>query len=521
MRWPYEEEDLLECINNEELPLVLVDIFEKKCPNLFYSGCVIIEVRDYRQSFPIYTCDTYHVLLKPTNQTLLADVNLITSEGEWTKQEKLALESQLILATAEPLCLEPNPVVGIISVNQQHRRYMLNTPTIRRQAKKFSQVAINRKRKTDQFTHINGLELSDFLTRYRQKPHNKLSGTENSHNSTSGAGSTSRIPKKPIDVVQPIKTPILEFPEPKTSYLPSIEDVEKYAKAYEKPKETKDSNFHNSQLIEQYILETDRSGGHIYHIKLSIFQRPVNSEFLGELYVDRDHKEGKKNGEACQFSLGTRAHANRYIQQFTEIFTEEGRKSVKITHNVPGKISRVTYTAGMLEQQNQQKQQQFQQQQQTHLQQLPTIQQAASATTSTSIPQILNGTNPNSLPGNQIIAGTSNNLIGSVNQQQQQQPPSLQQQIFSPCDTQQQTTTVTVPAQTQQPVTHQPTQLNLGSLVLVQHQSGNLTNLGIVHQHQNNVASVVRNSLGSSVPILVSFFFFVFFFSLQKWLCRN
>lgn len=148
MRWPYEEEDLLECINNEELPLVLVDIFEKKCPNLFYSGCVIIEVRDYRQSFPIYTCDTYHVLLKPTNQTLLADVNLITSEGEWTNQEKLALESQLILATAEPLCLEPNPAVGIISVNQQHRRYLLNTPTIRRQAKKFSQVAINRKRKT-------------------------------------------------------------------------------------------------------------------------------------------------------------------------------------------------------------------------------------------------------------------------------------------------------------------------------------------------------------------------------------
>lgn len=503
MRWPYEEEDLLECINNEELPLVLVDIFEKKCPNLFYSGCVIIEVRDYRQSFPIYTCDTYHVLLKPTNQTLLADVNLITSEGEWTNQEKLALESQLILATAEPLCLEPNPSVGIISVNQQHRRYMLNTPTIRRQAKKFSQVAINRKRKTDQFTHINGLELSDFLTRYRQKPRNKVSGTET--NLTAGAGSSSRIPKKPIDVVQPIKTPILEFPEPKKSYLPSIEDVEKYARAYEKPKETKDSNFHNSQLIEQYILETDRSGGHIYHIKLSIFQRPVNSEFLGELYVDRDHKEGKKNGEACQFSLGTRAHANRYIQQFTEIFTEEGRKSVKITHNVPGKISRVTYTAGMLEQQNQQKQhqqQQFQQQQQTHLNQLPTIQ--ASSSTSTSIPQILNGTNPNSLPGNQIIAGTSNSLIGSVSQQQpaplQQQQ---QQQIFSPCDTPQQTTTsVTVAAPTQ--TTHQPTQLNLGSLVLVQHQSGNVTNLGIVHQ--NNVGSVVRNTLGSSVPILVGFF---------------
>lgn len=68
IRWPYEEEELLECIDREELPLVLVDMCEAKCPGLFYSGCVIAEIRDYRQSFPISTCDTYHVLLKPTNQ---------------------------------------------------------------------------------------------------------------------------------------------------------------------------------------------------------------------------------------------------------------------------------------------------------------------------------------------------------------------------------------------------------------------------------------------------------------------
>lgn len=66
--WPYEEEELLEYINNEELPLVLIDMLEKKCSYLFYSGCVIAEVRDYRQLFPIFNCDTYHVLLKPTNQ---------------------------------------------------------------------------------------------------------------------------------------------------------------------------------------------------------------------------------------------------------------------------------------------------------------------------------------------------------------------------------------------------------------------------------------------------------------------
>ena len=40
---------------------------------------------------------------------------------------------------------------------------------------------------------------------------------------------------------------------------------------------------------------------------------------------------------------------NRYIQQFTEIFTEEGRKSVKITHKVQGHMPRVMYTQSMRE----------------------------------------------------------------------------------------------------------------------------------------------------------------------------
>jgi hypothetical protein len=50
--------------------------------------------------------------------------------------------------------------------------------------------------------------------------------------------------------------------------------------------------------------------------------------------------------------LGTRAHAIRYIQQFTEIFTEEGRKSVTITRLVPGEPNRVTYTGVLKDREN-------------------------------------------------------------------------------------------------------------------------------------------------------------------------
>ena len=46
----------------------------------------------------------------------------------------------------------------------------------------------------------------------------------------------------------------------------------------------------------------------------------------------------------CRFSLGTRGNVDKYIKQFTEIFTEEGRRAVKITHQVIGQRPVITHT---------------------------------------------------------------------------------------------------------------------------------------------------------------------------------
>lgn len=56
---------------------------------------------------------------------------------------------------------------------------------------------------------------------------------------------------------------------------------------------------------------------------------------------------------------------NRYIQQFTEIFTEEGRKSVKITHQVQGHMPRVMYTQSMREKERLKEKEEQQKQQQS------------------------------------------------------------------------------------------------------------------------------------------------------------
>ncbi|KAM5291075.1 transcription factor SPT20 homolog [Glossophaga mutica] len=146
IRLPYEERKFLEYLDAEELPPALVDLLEKSGLTIFHSGCVIAEVRDYRQGSnaepPGY--QSRHVLLRPTMQTLACDVQSITSDNqEWTQEDKLLLESQLILATAEPLCLDPSVSVACTANRLLYNRQKMNTPPMRRNFKRYSTASLN------------------------------------------------------------------------------------------------------------------------------------------------------------------------------------------------------------------------------------------------------------------------------------------------------------------------------------------------------------------------------------------
>ncbi|XP_068987784.1 transcription factor SPT20 homolog isoform X2 [Bombus flavifrons] len=312
----YEQGELLSCIDNGQLPAMLAEQLETNHSHLFYDGCIIAEVRDYRKAFPHTKAEVHHVLLKPTTQSVLSDVSTLTSDGDWSHEERLMLESHLVAATQGPLCLDPNPIPSIATTRLRQSKSLLTDHQLMRQAKKFSQVTVNRKRKLEQLAQPEGLTIQDLMQKLRAKR---------------GVATTTACPPPSLTnpPLLPPNTPI---------------DVLRFAKAYERPRETKDCLPH---VIEEYILETGGSQGEIDHIKLSILQRPSNSEYLGELYMDKNHREGEKNGSACRFTLGTRVLANHYIQQFTEIFTEEGRKNVRIKHVVPGQVPRVTCTPGM------------------------------------------------------------------------------------------------------------------------------------------------------------------------------
>ncbi|XP_039736341.1 transcription factor SPT20 homolog isoform X1 [Pteropus medius] len=150
IRLSYEKGELLEYLDAEELPPVLVDFLEKAPINLFHCGCVIAEIRDYRQCSntegPRY--QSRHILLRPTMQTLACDVeSIVESSGDqtWTQDDKLLLESQLILATAEPLCLDPSISVACAENRLLFNRQKMNSHPMRRNFKRYSTASLNRR----------------------------------------------------------------------------------------------------------------------------------------------------------------------------------------------------------------------------------------------------------------------------------------------------------------------------------------------------------------------------------------
>ena len=101
---------------------------------MFYDGCMIMEIHDYRRKLGVQlgSCikayELHYLLLQPSMQTLLADLNSITNDGNfiWTQEDKYALESQLVLSTTQPLCLHPSPMVSVMKNKFLSHRYKLS-----------------------------------------------------------------------------------------------------------------------------------------------------------------------------------------------------------------------------------------------------------------------------------------------------------------------------------------------------------------------------------------------------------
>ncbi|XP_031550937.1 transcription factor SPT20 homolog isoform X2 [Actinia tenebrosa] len=321
VKLPYEESEFLDYLDAQELPPILIDLLEKSQVNVFYSGCVIVEVRDYRQTLSESNYESSYVLLKPTFQTLVCDVNAL-ADSHWTQEDKLALEAHLLLATEGPLCLDPSPDVGLVTNQLQFNQKKFNCHALKSSLRNYGQAFLKRASVASTNPSPSNLKLIDFLGHYKK-------------------------PQPPVNL-RLAKTPqITDTWRQKPMHLavPSRLDVDLYAKMIERPKLSSDNS---PDTVQEITLEGEKTNNRNYYCKVTIQRRPTDLQYLGELYLEEDTSgngasmqggsgnRGKGTGKACQFFLGSKLSAQKYLQQFKDLYTEEGRKSVKICNFIPG-----------------------------------------------------------------------------------------------------------------------------------------------------------------------------------------
>ncbi|XP_063150632.1 transcription factor SPT20 homolog isoform X10 [Candoia aspera] len=321
IRLPYEEGELLEYLDAEELPPILVDLLEKSQINIFHCGCVITEIRDYRQSgnlkSPAY--QSKHILLRPTMQTLICDVHSITSDNhKWTQEDKLLLESQLILATAEPLCLDPSIAVTCTANRLLYNKQKMNTHPMKRCFKRYSRSSLNHQQEVSQSTIPPQFKLFDYLQKRKERR-----GSQQYDLKISKAGNCVDMWKQ----------------NPCYLTAPSEVDVEKYAKVEKsiKPDDSQPSVWPIHEMKDDYVFECE-SGNHFQKTKLTIFQSLGNPLYYGKIQTLKNDEDNESPTAPSHFLIGSKSEAERVVNQYQELVQNEAKCPVKIFHNSSGSI---------------------------------------------------------------------------------------------------------------------------------------------------------------------------------------
>ncbi|XP_036845354.1 transcription factor SPT20 homolog isoform X3 [Oncorhynchus mykiss] len=313
IRLPYEEGQLLEYLDAEELPPILVDLLEKSQVNIFHCGCVVAEVRDYRQSgnTKMPSFQSRHVLLRPTMQTLICDVHAMTSDHhKWTQDDKFQLESQLLLATADPLCLDPSISVTCTANHLLYNKQKMNTHSMKRCFKHHSRAALNRQQELSYLPTPPQLRLYDYLQRRKE-----------------------RKPAPSIDLKISKAGKCVDMWKQSSCQLtvPKEIDVEKYAVVEKSVKlqESQPTVWPAEEVIDDYTFECEVGG---QRTKVSIFQSVGDPLVYGKIYCAEEDSSDLHLVHPA-FLIGSKRDADRFLSQYKGVYEQDVKCQVKMSRN--------------------------------------------------------------------------------------------------------------------------------------------------------------------------------------------
>ncbi|XP_031663707.1 transcription factor SPT20 homolog isoform X1 [Oncorhynchus kisutch] len=352
IRLPYEEGQLLEYLDAEELPPILVDLLEKSQVNIFHCGCVVAEVRDYRQSgnTKMPSFQSRHVLLRPTMQTLICDVHAMTSDHhKWTQDDKFQLESQLLLATADPLCLDPSISVTCTANHLLYNKQKMNTHSMKRCFKHHSRAALNRQQELSYLPTPPQLRLYDYLQRRKErKPApsidlkiskagkveititltqftNTFLEIQSQQHTEFRLTSHRSVPFSRLQCVDMWKQSHCQLSVPKEI------DVEKYAVVEKSVKlqESQPTVWPAEEVIDDYTFECEVGG---QRTKVSIFQSVGDPLVYGKIYCAEEDSSDLHLVHPA-FLIGSKRDADRFLSQYKGVYEQDVKCQVKMSRN--------------------------------------------------------------------------------------------------------------------------------------------------------------------------------------------
>ncbi|XP_062507135.1 transcription factor SPT20 homolog isoform X2 [Corticium candelabrum] len=311
---PYQDTELLEYLDSQQIPPMLLDILCDNDSCFLYCGCLIAEVRDYRcYHINMFAYNRHLVLLKPTNQTLAMAVDEMARESNLSQEEKLSLESKLLLATERPLCLDPSPDVLAVTSHIYCEQDIYNSHVMRKAIKHQSPAAASRLAARRLEPVPPKFAVHDFiLSSQHQKINNPAALMLKSKHTTD------MWKRRPLQLS-----------------TPSSRDVVQLAKSLEL--DGRENEF-ALELLQSIEIKLDTTSGREGPdcCKLNVYRCPSDGEY--SIVVTYGQHGVYHETQSTRHQLGQRAEAQKYLNRFLDSYARTAPLK-SVLNRVEGKLS--------------------------------------------------------------------------------------------------------------------------------------------------------------------------------------